>query len=240
MPSESNSELVSVRLDERGSSDSAAADSGSKQSHVFGVLRRRILDGTYPPGYRLVISTLARELDVSPMPVREALRRLEAEHWVVYRRHAGAEVAPVDAESWIEAIEVLAMIEGFVTACAAPNLTPEDYRRMRAICESLYRDLDELDVIALSEHNEDFHRMISDRCPNRILRREAELARERLNAMRGTIYFPVRTRGRSSVDEHLELLAMLEAGASADDVEHFARDHRLKTIEARTRQLENT
>src|SRR5712691_8018087 len=95
----------------------------SKQEHVYAWLRRRILDGSYPPGYRLVIDTIRHELDVSPMPVREAIRRLEAEHWVVYQRHAGARVAPRDAESWEEAIETLALLEGFVTARAAPHVT---------------------------------------------------------------------------------------------------------------------
>jgi DNA-binding GntR family transcriptional regulator len=212
----------------------------SKQGYAFSVVRRRILDGTYPPGYRLVIDTIARELDVSPMPVREALRRLEAEHWVVFRRNAGAEVAPVDSESWEEAIEALALVEGFVTAKAATHFASEDYAKMREICEELYADLQALNLISLSEHNELFHAVIAERCPNRILRREAEHAREQLNALRGTIYFPIRTRGRSSIDEHLELIEMLEQGQSTEEIEHFAREHRLCTIEARKRQLQNS
>ncbi len=209
----------------------------SKQGQVFDVLRRRILDGTYPPGYRLVISSLARELNVSAMPVREALRRLQAEHWVVYRRHAGAEVAPVDAESWAETIEVLALIEGYVTAKAAAHLSAEDLAEMQRLSALEYEDVNNLDIIAMSDHNEAFHRLIADRCPNRVLRREAKIARDRLNALRGHIYFPLEVRGRSSIDEHMELIAMLREGAPRDDVERFARDHRLRTIEARARQL---
>jgi DNA-binding GntR family transcriptional regulator len=204
----------------------------SKQERVYDVLRRRILDGTYPPGYRLVIDTIGQELDVSPMPVREAIRRLEAEHWVVYQRNAGAKVAPRDAESWVEAIETLGLLEGFVTATAAPFLTDADFAQMRAIDAQMLEDVEALDVLALTEHNEAFHRVIWDRCPNRILRREVELAAQRLTAMRSTIYFPMAGRGRSSIDEHEELIALLEAQAPADELERFARDHRLKTIAA--------
>ena len=204
----------------------------SKQEQVYAVLRRRILDGTYPPGYRLVIDTIGQELNVSPMPVREAIRRLEAEHWVAYQRHAGARVAPRDAESWAEAIEALGLLEGFVTASAAPFMTDADFAQMRAIDEQMFRDVDELDVLALTEHNEAFHRVVWERCPNRILRREVELAAQRLTAMRSTIYFPMSGRGRSSIEEHEELIQMLEAHAPADDLERFAREHRLKTIEA--------
>jgi DNA-binding GntR family transcriptional regulator len=204
----------------------------SKQEQVYAVLRRRILDGTYPPGYRLVIDTIGQELNVSPMPVREAIRRLEAEHWVVYQRHAGARVAPRDAESWAEAIEALGLLEGYVTAKAAPFMTEADFARMRAIDELMLEDVEQLDVLALTEHNEDFHRVVWDRSPNRILRREVELAAQRLTAMRSTIYFPMSGRGRSSIEEHQELLTMLEAQTPSDELEQFARDHRLKTITA--------
>jgi DNA-binding GntR family transcriptional regulator len=204
----------------------------SKQEQVYSVLRRRILDGTYPPGYRLVIDTIGQELNVSPMPVREAIRRLEAEHWVVYQRHAGARVAPRDSESWAEAIEALGLLEGYVTAKAAPFLTEADFAKLRAIDELMFEDVDQLDVLALTEHNEDFHRVIWDRCPNRILRREVELAAQRLTAMRSTIYFPMAGRGRSSIEEHHELIAMLEGQTPTEELEQFAREHRLKTITA--------
>jgi DNA-binding GntR family transcriptional regulator len=210
----------------------AIVQMSSKQEQVYAVLRRRILDGTYPPGYRLVIDTIGHELNVSPMPVREAIRRLEAEHWVAYQRHAGARVAPRDAESWAEAIEALGLLEGFVTARAAPFITDEDLARMREIDELMLEDVEALDVLALTEHNEEFHRVVWDRCPNRILRREVEQAAQRLTAMRSTIYFPMAGRGRPSIEEHKELIAMLEAQAPADELERFARDHRLKTISA--------
>jgi DNA-binding GntR family transcriptional regulator len=208
----------------------------SKQEQVYAVLRRRILDGTYPPGYRLVIDTVGQELNVSPMPVREAIRRLEAEHWVAYQRHAGARVAPRDAESWAEAIEALGRREGFGTAMAAPFMTAADLAEMRAIDERMLGDVEAMDVLALTEHNEAFHRVIWDRCPNRILRREVELAAQRLNAMRSTIYFPMAGRGRSSIEEHEELIAMLEARAPGEELERFAREHRFKTITAQTRR----
>jgi DNA-binding GntR family transcriptional regulator len=208
----------------------------SKQEQVYAMLRRRILDGTYPPGYRLVIDTIGQELNVSPMPVREAIRRLEAEHWVAYQRHAGARVAPRDAESWAEAIEALGLLEGFVTATAAPLVTASDLAEMRAIDERMLEDVEAMDVLALTEHNEAFHRVIWDRCPNRILRREVELAAQRLNAMRSTIYFPMAGRGRTSIEEHEELIAMLEGQAPADELERFAREHRFKTITAPTQR----
>ena len=68
----------------------------SKHQRAYAVIRQRILDGVYQPGHRLVIDALATEFGVSPVPVREAIRRLEAEGRIVYRHNAGARVAPID------------------------------------------------------------------------------------------------------------------------------------------------
>jgi DNA-binding GntR family transcriptional regulator len=68
----------------------------TKQERVYRVIRERILRGTYGPGYRVVIDALAEEFAVSALPVREAIRRLEAEGLVIYRPNAGAQVAPAD------------------------------------------------------------------------------------------------------------------------------------------------
>src|SRR5579862_3942577 len=68
----------------------------SKHERAYALIRQRILDGVYGPGRRLVIDALAEELGISPVPVREAIRRLEAEGRVVYRHNVGARVAPTD------------------------------------------------------------------------------------------------------------------------------------------------
>ena len=63
-----------------------AASAPTKQQQVYEVLRERILSGAYGPGFRVVIDQVAAEFAVSALPVREAIRRLEAEGLIVYRR----------------------------------------------------------------------------------------------------------------------------------------------------------
>src|SRR5215207_5753378 len=64
----------------------------SKADHAYETILRSILDGEYEPGERLVIERLARELGVSVVPVREAIRRLEADGYVTFTRNIGATV----------------------------------------------------------------------------------------------------------------------------------------------------
>jgi DNA-binding GntR family transcriptional regulator len=203
-----------------------------KQERTYAILRERILDGTYGPGQRLVIDALARDLDVSPMPVREAIRRLEAEGWVTYQRHQGAQVAPLDEAGWMEALSTLAVLEGYATALAAPHLGAADLSRARACNEEMGDALGALDVMAVSNHNLAFHRALTARCPNGYLRRQLATTQERLNTMRSSIFMFVPTRGRVSVDEHEELVTMIERGVKPSKIERFARAHKLQTVEA--------
>jgi DNA-binding GntR family transcriptional regulator len=203
-----------------------------KQERTYAILRSRILDGTYGPGQRLVIDALARDLAVSPMPVREAIRRLEAEGWVVYQRHQGAQVAPLDEAGWMEALSTLAVLEGYATALSAPHLTAADIEQARAINGKMQDALEALDVMAVSAHNLAFHRALTERCPNAYLRRELAAIQERLNTLRSSIFMFVPTRGRVSVDEHEQLVAMIERGAKTQKIERFARAHKLHTVEA--------
>jgi DNA-binding GntR family transcriptional regulator len=203
-----------------------------KQERTYAILRSRILDGTYGPGQRLVIDALARDLAVSPMPVREAIRRLEAEGWVVYQRHQGAQVAPLDEAGWMEALSTLAVLEGYATALSAPHLTGADIEQARAINGKMQDALEALDVMAVSAHNLAFHRALTERCPNAYLKRELAAIQERLNTLRSSIFMFVPTRGRVSVDEHEQLVAMIERGAKTQKIERFARAHKLHTVEA--------
>jgi DNA-binding GntR family transcriptional regulator len=203
-----------------------------KQERTYAILRSRILDGTYGPGQRLVIDALARDLAVSPMPVREAIRRLEAEGWVVYQRHQGAQVAPLDEAGWMDALSTLAVLEGYATALSAPHLSAADIERARAINGKMQDALEALDVMAVSAHNLAFHRALTERCPNAYLRRELAAIQERLNTLRSSIFMFVPTRGRVSLDEHEQLVAMIERGSKPQKIERFARAHKLHTVEA--------
>ncbi|MFI9593218.1 GntR family transcriptional regulator [Nonomuraea sp. NPDC052265] len=79
----------------------------SKAELSYEILRSRILDGTYGPGYQLVMDRLAREIGVSTIPLREALRRLQSDGLVEVVRNLGARVAVFDAAQVRHTLEVL-------------------------------------------------------------------------------------------------------------------------------------
>src|SRR5438874_11719461 len=86
-------------------------------------LRERILRGDYPEGEPLRQDALADELGVSRIPVREALRQLEAEGLVTFSPHRGAVVSSLSLDEIVELFELRAEIETDLLARAIPRTT---------------------------------------------------------------------------------------------------------------------
>jgi DNA-binding GntR family transcriptional regulator len=204
----------------------------SKQELVYSALRARILNGTYGPGYRLVIGALAREFATSPIPIREAVRRLEAEGLVQYEQNKGARVAPVDERRYADAFYVLAILEGAVTALAAPRVSAKVVRQLRQLNREMVAMLETFDVLSYAQLNRAFHAVIYDLCPNAYLRETIRTVVRQLDAMRRTVFTVVPGRSKESVAEHEQLIRLFETGAPEAEIEAFARQHKLKTLAA--------
>src|SRR5919205_679845 len=132
----------------------------TKQERVYREVRERILGGTYVPGFRIVIDALAEEFGVSALPVREAIRRLEAEGLIVFRPNVGAQVAPADPGLFSEEMSVLAVLEGYATGLAAEHLTKEDIKRLNALTDAMVEAINRLDPLSFGRLNQEFHTVI--------------------------------------------------------------------------------
>jgi len=98
-------------------------------SMTVDALRERILRGDYPEGEPLRQDALADELGVSRIPVREALRQLEAEGLVTFSPHRGAVVSSLSLEEIVELFELRADIESDLLRRAIPRMTKEQLDR---------------------------------------------------------------------------------------------------------------
>ena len=204
----------------------------TKQQQLYEALRARIIDRRYGPGFRIVIDQVAAEFSVSALPVREAIRRLEAEGLVVYRANAGAQVAPAEPLLFEHLMELLAVLEGYATALAAPHLTPQDLTALEQRTEAMVAAMAGMESLAFGRHNRAFHRVIYDRCPNPSLLATLMDIDRRLDAIRSTVFVHIPYRGASSVAEHRELIRLLSERAPAELIEAAARAHKLATLES--------
>jgi DNA-binding GntR family transcriptional regulator len=99
-------------------------------------IRERILRGHYPEGEPLRQDAIGAELGVSRIPVREALRQLEAEGLVTFNPHRGAVVSSLSLKQIRELFELRAEIEGDLIRRAVPNMTAEDHARAADILDA--------------------------------------------------------------------------------------------------------
>jgi len=209
----------------------------SKADHAYAMILQRVLDGRSAPGERLVIEQLARELNISVVPVREAIRRLEAEGYVTFTRNVGATVASIDLDRYPETVEAVAVLEGVAIGLAAPHITASDITRARALNDALARSIDKLDPVRFTKTNQRFHRVLFERCPNRhilhmVVREWALLETTRRSAF---TFIPERAIG--SVEEHEHLLQLIEGGHPGSEIEAFARHHRMRTARSLLQHL---
>lgn len=213
------------------STTSARSGAGeqSKTDVAYELLKQRLLDHTYVAGYRLVISELVRETGISTIPWREAIRRLEAEGWLEIVRNVGARVATFDAASFENTVEVLARLEGYTTALAAPHMTAADFAAARTINEDAKRALEDFDPARVSELNRDFHFIFYERSGDAHLCKLISNEWHRLAAMGRQA---VAGRARSAVKEHDQLLRLAEKKRPFDAIDAFAAQHRRNMLQA--------
>lgn len=204
----------------------------SKSARAYEHIAERIHDGRYSPGYRLVLDPIAQELGVSTVPVREAIRRLEAEGLVTFEHNVGAQVALVNEEEYVITMQTLSIVEGAATALAAPHLTPADLARARAVNAEMIALLDAFDPVRFTQLNLDFHSVLFERCPNPHIVDLVHRGWGRLKLLRESTFSFVPGRARGSVDEHEQILRLIEQGADPLEIELAARRHRTTTMDA--------
>lgn len=213
----------------------AVAEAGgapSKSQRAYTLLHDRIVDGTYSPGYRLVLDAIGRELDMSVVPVREAIRRLQAEGMVTFERNIGARVAEIDELEYHYTMETLSIVEGAAVMLAAGLYSKSDVDEARAINARMRETLAAFDPVQFTALNEAFHRRLTDVCHNEVLTDVIDNSWKRLARLRQSTFSFVPARAVSSVDEHDAILTLIEEGADPRGIELAVREHRLATPDA--------
>ncbi|MGE3804935.1 MAG: GntR family transcriptional regulator, partial [Gemmataceae bacterium] len=174
-----------------------------------------ILSGATGSGTHLNVADIAKELGVSPSPVRDALLRLAAEGLVTNndnRRATVVRFTPKDVEDIFQVREIL---EGAAAELAAPRIDQAGLEELKQAAEEC--------AAALSDHPEGrlnfleldnrFHLLIADTGGNSVLREEIVRTSRRVRVMQWLRLS--KQRMTTAYPEHLEVLAALEKGDAA-------------------------
>lgn len=204
----------------------------SKSEQAYDWVHSRITSHAFGPGYRLVLGAIAGELGMSVVPVREAIRRLEAEGLVTFERNIGAHVALVDESEYAHTMQTLGLVEGAATSLSAALLDAEALDRAEAINERMRLLLGHFDAHMFTQLNQQFHSVLYEPCPNPHILDLVHRGWARLSGIRDTSFTYVPSRAQHSVDEHDHILELIRGGAEPLQIELTARDHRWRTMDA--------
>ncbi len=205
----------------RASAASIGATHSPLGQVVIETLRRSIQRGSYRPGERLVEDRLARELGVSRIPVREALRVLASEGLVQIAPRRGASVAALSRQSVHEMIEVRATLEGLNARLAARHRAPEVVAALREVLERGNTAAARSDADALVELNDRFHDLLANAGRNEVLGELMRTLRSRTTPLFASMS---RRRARDTWSEHAAIVKAVIAG-DEDRAAELAADH---------------
>ena len=120
--------------------------SESAEQSTYDRLLERIVKGHYPPAARLVNRTLAEDLGVSVVPVREALGRLRSEGIVEHIPGAGSFVRALDDRSLAKLYALREQLEAFAVSEAARNAQTYQIQRLQHGCETMAKILERIEA----------------------------------------------------------------------------------------------
>jgi DNA-binding GntR family transcriptional regulator len=175
---------------------------------AYETLHAAIITGALRPGARLPIEELAEHLDMSPMPIREAVRRLDAVGLVENVPHRGARVTELSVTDLAEVYEVRIALETLAIHRAAARFTDataEHARRCLAALEKLTDDTS----VATSEAHANFHFAFYEAAESAWLLRLIRPAWQ--VSERYALEWPQVRRLEGRMDEHREILAACES-----------------------------
>jgi DNA-binding GntR family transcriptional regulator len=145
------------------------------REQIKDVLLQRIVEGSYPPGSRIVETRVAQELGISQGPVREALRDLEQLGCVVHEPYRGCSVRAFSADELLDAFPVRAALEALAARLAAERITEEELEELEEHLGRMRAAARRGDAHDQSQANASFHATIVRAARNSTLERQWRL-----------------------------------------------------------------
>ena len=183
-------------------------DYGGVPNEIYKDLRERILKGRLPSGSQIRIGAVAEEFGVSIIPVREALRMLEADRLIDILPRRSPVVSGISVHEVLEISAIRLALEPLALADAIPNMTGETLRRSREILKGYQKCSDPWDQVEL---NRKFHLILYKPCRRKRL---MKIISDQYDGMTRSAQVLVIRSSKAvdkSVMEHEEILKACEA-----------------------------
>jgi len=190
---------------------------------VLDAIRSAIMNGTLQPRERLMEIQMAEELGVSRTPIREALRNLELEGFIVMVPRKGAYVADLSFKDIADVFEIRAALEGLAAGLAAERITEEELEDMERLLVEKRDAITQNDIGKLVEVDTKFHALMYQASRNERLSSIISNLREQIQRFRLTsLSYPGRMK--ESLNEHKKIVEAIQS-RDIQIARHLAQEH---------------
>lgn len=190
---------------------------------VSEALRDAIVSGVLKPGERLMEIQLAEELGVSRTPVREAIRKLELEGFVVMVPRRGTYVSDISLKDINEVYEVRTALDVLAAGLAAERITDEETEELERLLVEIAEHIKAGDMDKIVETDEHFHDVLYKASRNDRLVGIINNLRELLQRFR-TVSMSYPGRLTNTLDEHRRLVEAISQ-RDVEAAQQIAREH---------------
>lgn len=176
---------------------------GATQEWVFQLLREAIVSGKLAGGTQLKQDEISESLQVSHIPLREALRRLEAQGLVQIQKNKGAVVTKLSRETLEDMMEIRASISYYLLRRAVPLMTEEDFETLQTIVD---RERKETDMMEVELLNYRFHDVLTKRADNWVAEHIIEILHANMDRYLREGFYGEQKPRSVSLQEHQAIL----------------------------------
>ena len=139
------------------------------RDRVYEILREKILDGEFPPGYKLPEEQLADQMNVSRTPVREAIQRLCLEGLAIQPSTGRAEVREITPASIASSQDIREVLEVYACRLAAQKISKKQLKKLKDTHKQEIKALADDDIEELSRLNRVIHETLAVASENEVL-----------------------------------------------------------------------
>lgn len=194
---------------------------GSRSEHVYRRMRDAIQQGEFKPGRRVMEIEVAEWLNVSRTPVRDAIRRLEAEGMLEHAPRNGLVVARLDRQAVMELYVMRETLEGTAARLCARHASDMEILDLAELIER-ERQI-QGDPEAIARHNGRFHAAIHRGAHNRYLEKSLATVNDSMWLL-GRPLMLLPHRAQAALDEHARIFEAIQR-RDPDAAEEAARQH---------------
>ncbi|MDR3559917.1 MAG: GntR family transcriptional regulator [Negativicutes bacterium] len=190
---------------------------------VSEALREAIVNQTLKPGERLMEIQLAEELGVSRTPIREAIRRLELEGFLIMVPRRGTYVADLTIKDINEVFEIRTALDVLAAGLAAERITEEELEQMERLLVQIGEYIDRNDAEGIVEADGQFHDILYRASRNDRLVGIISNLREQFTRFR-TISMAYPGRIKNTLEEHRRLVEAI-GQRNPELAQQYASEH---------------